>query len=278
MQLVIITGMSGAGKTVALQALEDAGYEAIDNLPLKFIPVLVSAEAAEERIAVSVDLRTRHFSAAKCEQLIQELIDIAGIKVTLIYLNSDNATLLRRYSETRRKHPMDDMNSVTESIEQERRRMQPLQEIADHIIDTANLKPADLRAAITQAVDATPDRLHITVMSFAYARGIPREADIVMDVRFLQNPHYIAELKPLTGREKAVQDYVKQDSSYAALWQSFIDLLAPLLPRYAQEGKHYLTIAFGCTGGQHRSVTLAETLYSWLQENGHDAHLTHREL
>lgn len=270
---VIVTGLSGAGLSSVLKNLEDLGFEIFDNFPLSHIQALVEETPAKKAIAIGVDSRTRGFTAGA-------LLDTArAIDATLLFITSDDTVLQKRFTHTRRRHPLAKAQPVMHGIQQERIALQPLIEKADLTIDTSALSVHDLRHILEGHFGAQKsDSLHISIVSFAYRHGLPREADIVMDVRFLRNPHWDPALKDKTGLDSKVGAYIEQDSEYAAFLERLQALIAPLLPRYIEEGKHYLTIAIGCTGGQHRSVFVTETLGKWLESLGYPIHKEHKEL
>jgi UPF0042 nucleotide-binding protein len=279
-QLLIVTGMSGAGKSAALGALEDLGYEVVDNLPLSLLPYLVSPDAVSQRpLAICVDARNRDFAGASLDERMKTLLSRTDIDVRLLYLDCDDIVLQQRFSQTRRRHPLAPDKTVAEGLEVERRIMAGLREHADQAIDTTDLNEHGLRRVIRQLF--TSDSAHgmiVSVVSFAYGKGIPRHADLVFDVRFLRNPYYEDSLQALTGQDPAVAAYIREDPDFGTFADRLKALLAPLLPRYRAEGKSYLTIALGCTGGRHRSVLLAGVLSDWLAEQGYPAEVRHREL
>lgn len=274
--LTIVTGLSGAGRTTALRALEDTGCDVIDNLPLDFLAV-VRDHAPSRALAVGMDARTRGFSAAALLQALPKLRQQSG-GLRVVYLECADDILLRRYTETRRRHPLAVDRAVIAGIARERELLAPLRAAADVVIDTTTLTPHDLRQRVTALTQQQPIGLHITLLSFAYREGLPRDADIVIDVRFLRNPHYDAVLRPQSGQQTAVQRYVMQDESWPLVTQQWLPLLQQLLPRYIAEGKSYLTIAVGCTGGKHRSVTVVEYLAQQLQAEGFKPAVLHRDL
>ncbi|MGE5505297.1 MAG: RNase adapter RapZ [Actinomycetota bacterium] len=278
-RLVIVTGMSGAGKTLALKALEDQGWEAVDNLPLSLLSSLVRpGDGVARPLAIGVDIRTRDFGVQPVLEAIDRLMAERHLDVRLLFLDCDDDVLCRRYTETRRRHPMAVDRPLLDGIRHERTLMSPLRSRAE-IIDTTALPPAEFKRVLAGRFGLETDRgLAVFVTSFAYRNGLPREADLVFDARFLANPHYVAELKPLTGRDPAVADYVAADPEFTGFLDSVQRLLVPLLPRFAAEGKSYLTIAVGCTGGRHRSVVIAERLAAWLRDQGSRVELRHREL
>lgn len=289
LRFILVTGMSGAGKSTALKALEDMGYEAVDNLPLSMLPALIgsrdggSSDPATERerkpLAIGVDIRTRDFGVDQLVRTLDSLVGHPDVDARLIFLDCEEDVLRRRYTETRRRHPMAADRPVTDGIRLERRVVLPLRDRADLVIDTSDLALNDLRQLLRGhfALDIE-NSFAVSVMSFSYRHGVPREADLVFDVRFLVNPHYDPDLRPLTGLDPAVQEHVAADPDFERFFASLTALLAPLLPRFRQEGKTYLTIAIGCTGGQHRSVYVADRLTSWLTEHGEQASVAHREL
>ena len=272
--VVLVTGLSGAGRSTALKILEDLGYEAIDNLPLDLLGSMAQESGP---IALGIDIRNRGFSATTLLDQIDRLG--AGGQTTLLFLDCDDEVLERRFTETRRPHPLAADRRVADGIAAERRLIAPLRERADLTVDTTGLNGAELRRLLSGHLGLGEDPgMKIFVTSFSYRGGLPREADLVFDARFLANPHYDPALRPLDGRDPRVADYVASDPAYAAFFEGLTAMLAPLLPRYEREGKSYLTIALGCTGGQHRSVAVAERLAAWFAGLGRPVELAHREL
>ena len=275
-RLVLVTGMSGAGRSVALKELEDLGFEAIDNIPLAMLDGM-DADPSGRPLAVGIDTRARDFAV---EGVLERMTGAAArFDIVPVFLHADEETLTRRYRETRRRHPMAPEDSPVAGIERERRLLEPLRRAADIVIDTSLLNVHDLRRLLRAHFTSDPQEgMSIFVTSFSFRLGLPREADLVFDMRFLSNPHYIEELRPLTGRDEEVGAHIAKDPDFASFLEGVGTLLRTLLPRYAKEGRAYLTIAVGCTGGRHRSVFTAEELARLLRDRGWRATLTHRDL
>lgn len=272
--LVIVTGLSGAGMSSALKAFEDIGYEVLDNCPLSLLdPLLAENTDSERPIAVGIDTRTRGFDPVAVADKAQAL------GASLLFLFCDAEILQRRFSETRRTHPLAGDRPVTDGIRSERHWLVPLQESADLVIDTSHFNIHDLRREIEGCfrLEARP-LLWVNLISFAYKRGLPREADIVMDVRFLRNPHWDETLRDLTGEDERIARYIGEDAAYHPFMQHFTSMMQHLLTRYVDEGKHYLTIAIGCTGGKHRSVHVAAALKNNLASNDMQITVQHRDI
>ncbi len=277
MRLVLITGMSGAGKSVALKTLEDAGFEAIDNLPLAYLPDIAASSARARNLAITVDIRSRDFSDTAFIKIVEKLKNKSDLTVSILFLDCDDEIIRRRYTETRRRHPLAVDRSVTDGIDHERSLLKNMRDFADLILDTSETDAADLRKIIAANYAADSRHFSLVITSFSFKRGVPREADMVFDVRFLKNPHYKPELKELTGFDQAVGEYIKTDSGYAEFSTRLQQFILPLLPRYLEEGKNYLTIAIGCTGGRHRSVFVAEELGKFLLGKSYAVTIRHRE-
>lgn len=282
-QLVVVTGLSGAGKSQAIDALEDLGYFCIDNLPVALIPTFVDLSASDEdarpRVAVVVDVR-EGARLSRFPAVYRALKARADVETTLVFLEADRDALVRRFSETRRPHPLGRGRSTAESVAEEQRRMAPIRKLADHVLDTTRLTVHDLRREMVKigggTAAATP--LAVTILSFAFKRGVPADADLVFDVRFLKNPHFVPALRPLTGRNSRVAKYVLGDPAAKRFMELTIAMMRFLLPQYVAEGKAYLTVAIGCTGGRHRSVALAEALGRALRRTrGIQLRVRHRE-
>jgi UPF0042 nucleotide-binding protein len=279
-RLVLITGMSGAGRSTSLKILEDMGYEAIDNLPLSFLPSMLQArEGIDAPLAVGIDVRTRDFDVPSLIAEIEGLANRDGLHVRLLFLDCDDDILARRYTETRRLHPLARDRRVIDGIVREREYLAPLRIDAHVVLDTSDLRASDLKRILQGHFGiATQGQLQVFVTSFSFRAGLPREADLVFDVRFLDNPFYVPELRYLDGRNQPVGAFIDRDASFEPFWNGLISLLGPLLPHYDREGKSYLTIAVGCTGGRHRSVYVAERLGAWLAGIGQNVVIGHRDL
>ncbi len=279
LRMVLVTGPSGAGRLTAVRALEDIGFEVIDNLPLSLMPRLLEGPPIDRPVALGIDVRNRDFSTNALIDLIDELSDRTALNVELLYLDCSADVLLRRYSETRRRHPMAPASTPLLGIEREFDLLGPIRARANVLIDTTDLSPHDLRAEIEHWFGSGASQgLAVSVQSFSYKRGIPRGVDMVLDCRFLRNPHWSEALRPLDGRDADVAAYVAEDMRFAEFFERVEALVQMLLPAHAEEGKAHLAIAFGCTGGQHRSVAVAEKLANALAASGWQVSIRHREL
>lgn len=278
-RIVLVTGPSGAGRSSALNVLEDAGYEAIDNLPLRLLSALLDSPGQARPLALGIDPRNRDFSTTEIADLLGRLASVPGIAPELLYLDCSVDVLLRRFSETRRRHPLAPDDRPSEGIMRELNMLEPLRARADVLIDTSDLNVHQLRAEVEHWFAAEGrHRLVVSVQSFSYKRGLPRSVDMVYDCRFLTNPYWIPTLRPLNGTDAAVQSHVASDPRFSAFCDQVAALSLLLLPAYRDEGKSYLSIAFGCTGGQHRSVVMAQTHALRLAEEGWQVSIRHREL
>ena len=280
LELVIITGMSGAGKTVAVQSFEDLGYFCIDNMPPTLLPTfweLVKESGKISRIALVIDLRSRDFFN-EVDSLIATLDNTQLVTTRIIFLDSSDSVLVSRYKETRRNHPLAPDGRVSDGIARERELLMDLRTRAQIIIDTSDISPSQLRERLIKDF-ATKDyqTFHVEVMSFGFKYGVPIDADIIWDVRFLPNPHYIPELRPQTGMDAPVYDYVMKQPETQAFYSKLIDVIEFCLPGYKKEGKSSVTIAIGCTGGKHRSVAIAERIANHLKTDNYAVNISHRD-
>ena len=269
MKLVIVTGMSGAGKTIALKMLEDIGFYCVDNLPIslvdKFVQ-LVSEGTSIEKAALGLDIRSGE-ELGNLDEILENWRR-SNVDVQVLFLDANDAVLIKRYKETRRTHPLAGAGRLENGIEKEREKLAFLKREADYIIDTSMLLTRELRKELEKIFlqDARYKNMYVTVLSFGFKYGIPEDADLVFDVRFLPNPYYDEHLRPLTGQVQAVRDYVMQGGTADAFLKKLYDMIDFLLPNYINEGKNQLVIAVGCTGGKHRSVTIARALYEHLED------------
>lgn len=280
LQLVIITGMSGAGKTVAMQSFEDMGYFCVDNMPPSLLPKfweLVKESGKLTKIALVIDLRSRAFFD-EILTAIGSMDNTSFITTKILFLEAEDAVLVSRYKETRRAHPLARDGRVMDGIRSERELLNEIKGRAQLVIDTSHLTPRQLREEIISNFKTEDTNLfRVEVISFGFKYGLPIDADVVMDVRFLPNPHYIDTLRPLNGLDKPVYDYVMQQPETEQFYRKFIDLLLYVLPGYKKEGKNNVTIAIGCTGGQHRSVALTERVGRQLIADDYKVNITHRD-
>jgi UPF0042 nucleotide-binding protein len=278
-RLVIVTGPSGAGRATALNALEDFGFEAIDNLPLTLIPRLLDGPTHQRDLALGVDPRNRDFSAQALMDLLADLEDNSAFLASALFLDASDDVLIRRFSETRRRHPNMSADTPQEGIASERELLAPIREQTEFLIDTSNMSPHDLRAELAQwFAPGGHAQLALSVQSFSYKRGLPRGVDMVFDCRFLRNPHWEETLRAMDGRAEEVSTFVQSDPRFPAFSKQVFEMVTSLLPAFSDEGKTYLTVAFGCTGGKHRSVALTEWLAKSLANKGLQVSKRHREL
>ena len=283
LQITIISGLSGSGKSTAMRALEDSGFYCIDNMPATLIPTFIElcqhSTRGLSKVAIVVDIRGKEF--LKDFQKVAQNLRSKGHKVTILFLESANDILIRRYSETRRSHPVEKERGIPlpEAVEEERGEMAFLREIADEVIDTSNLNVHQLRGIIMERLMTSPaKRMKVTLLSFGYSYGLPTEADIVMDVRLLPNPFFVRELRGLTGEDAKVKDYVLKQEETTTFLERFSEMIEYLIPLYEKEGKSYLTIAIGCTGGKHRSVVITAHLTAMLRQRGKEVTVRHRDI
>ena len=279
-KVLLVTGLSGAGLSTALKSLEDMGYKAIDNIPLALVDGLLKQKEGQGKpVALGIDTRTWDFTPQKFLKKLGELKKDKHLKAELVFINCQDNILQQRYTETRRMHPLAVDRPVSDGVILERQLMAPVRKVADHVIDTSDLKAHELRRLMAGYFELAGDPgLVIAVTSFGFRNGVPREADLVFDVRFLDNPHWDAKLRPMSGLDAPVAARIRADRSYKGFMKQLRALLEPLLPRYDHEGKNYLTIAVGCTGGRHRSVFVADELYRWLAKKGYNVAVRHRDL
>ena len=276
---VIITGLSGAGKSNAVKVFEDMGYFCVDNLPAPLIPKFAElcrqSDGKVSKIALVIDIRGDLF-LDELHHNLKELNDME-INYQIIFLEASDDVLIQRFKETRRYHPLNPQGTISEGIRLERQKLSELRGRADKIIDTSRLKASELRQELRTQWAEFSDTLSISIITFGYKHGIPIDTDLLMDVRFIPNPFYIPELRPLTGRDPAVQDYVFRSVECQEFLQKYMDLLKFLLPNYSKEGKTHLTIGIGCTGGQHRSIALGIKIGQLLQQEGYAVNVKHRD-
>lgn len=283
MRLLILTGMSGAGKSTALKMLEDMGYYCVDNLPIQLLKSFVDLSDRQEfkrqRVVVGIDIRSGE-TLSLLSDILSEL-EQDGKKVDVLFMDAEEDVLVNRYKETRRTHPLSQSERIYTGIEKERQAMQFLKERADYIIDTSHLLPRDLKGELEKIFveDKNYESLFVTIMSFGFKYGIPADADLVFDVRFLPNPYYVGELRPKTGNDREIQQFVMRHPQAHVFLNKLEDMIRFLIPNYISEGKNRLVIAIGCTGGKHRSVTLANELYQRLsQDEGYGLKIEHRDI
>ncbi len=275
--VILVTGLSGAGKSTALDAFEDLGFEVVDNLPLSLLDPLLAAPR-ETPLAVGIDARTRAFDPAAVLARVARAA-ASGRPIRILFLDCAGEELQTRFSETRRRHPLARDRAVADGIALERELLADLRRHADMLIDTTDRGPNELRAFIVERFGKPGSRdLTITVLSFGYARGLPRDADLVLDMRFLRNPHWVPDLRPRTGQDAEVAAHVQADPAWAQHVEPLLERIVALLPAYRREGRSYLTIAFGCTGGRHRSVAAAEALARRLAAEGWTSSVLHRDI
>ena len=279
-RIILVTGVSGAGRSTALKIFEDLGYEAVDNLPLTLLEAVgLGGQAGRPPLAVGIDIRTRDFGVESVISGLDRLLASGKVSVTLLFLDCEDEVLVRRFTETRRRHPLAAGRPGADGLRLERRMLADLRERSDLLIDTTRLSPGALKDEISRRFAiGHQSGLALLITSFSYRYGLPREADLVFDARFLANPHYDPALRDMTGQDSLVGEFIARDEDFATFMDGLGSMLSVLLPRYEKEGKSYLTVAVGCTGGRHRSVYVAETLGKMLESNGRRVHLTHRDI
>lgn len=283
-RILLVTGMSGAGKSTVLNTLEDMGWEVVDNLPFQLLDRLLATEAPagisnERPLALGIDSRTRGFGAQAIIDRVKSMNERRENNISVLFMDCSGAELERRYSETRRRHPLALDRPAADGIARERELVAPLRQWAAHVVDTTSSTTNDLKQEIrTRFSDWGNAGMSLAILSFGFSRGLPRNADLVFDMRFLQNPYWVEDLRHLTGRDALVSDYVRSDPAYEDAVSRIEGLLLSLLPRYKAEGKAYVTIAFGCTGGRHRSVHVADRVAAHLASAGFAPTLSHRDV
>jgi len=276
-RLLLVTGMSGAGKSTVLKTLEDMGWDTVDNLPADLLEPFVHGRGQRRTrpVAVAMDARSRGFDAAKLPNLIRS---IEGVEPEILYLDCSGGELIRRYDETRRRHPLAPDRPAEDGIARERRVTAPMRSAADSVLDTTDLSPAELGDELRRRYGGDADQPVLTIASFGFARGISRTADLVFDLRFLPNPHWVEELRPLTGEDAPVREYLAREPAWGETMSQIQSLLIDWIPRYWAAGKSYVTVAFGCTGGRHRSVAAAVEMAERLRGAGFAPNVRHRDL
>jgi UPF0042 nucleotide-binding protein len=283
-QFIVITGLSGSGKGTFLRALEDRGFYCVDNLPLsllnKFYDLILKSEGEYTKAAVVIDVREGGANLQDFPAILAEIRKQPGVATSVWFLEASDAVLIRRFSETRRPHPLDPNQPVLDSIGRERDLLMPIRALADHIMDTSQFTIHELRKHIVQLFEeqGTPGHLLVSVVSFGFKFGVPIDSDLVFDVRFLPNPHFVSDLKPLTGSDAAVIDYMNSHEATAEFINRLNNFVDFLLPQYEKEGKSYVTISIGCTGGRHRSVMIANALARHVQSLKYRAKVSHRDV
>lgn len=278
--VLLITGMSGSGRSFALKALEDIGYETIDNLPLSFLqPVVSTYNKDSHPLAIAIDVRTRDFSSDKFLKELEKLTQAPQLKAQLIFFDCDDEILTRRYNESRRVHPLAQERPVLDGIHLERQLMAAIRDHADHVIDTSLTSTLDLKGQIKRIFLLEKERkISIFITSFSFRHGLPRDADMVFDARLLKNPFYIEKLRLLSGEDEKVAAFIREDPVFSSFVNSLKAIISSSLPCFEEQSRGYLTIAVGCTGGQHRSVYIAKVLAEWLQNTKNQVKLRHRDL
>ena len=275
-RLLLVTGMSGAGKSAVLDALEDMGWECVDNLPMALLDSFVAEVRRSRRpIAVGMDVRSGGFDPAKAADALGK---VAGVDPEILYLDCSASELMRRYDKTRRRHPLAEDRPAEDGIARERSLTAPLREAADSVLDTTDLSPVELRDELRRRFGSDGEQPVITLVSFGFSKGISRTADLVFDMRFLDNPHWVDGLRPLTGADQPVRDYIAKDPAWARSMDRVEALLTEWIPSYWAAGKNYLTVGFGCTGGRHRSVAAAVEMAERLAAKGFSPNVRHRDL
>ena len=279
-KLVLLTGASGSGLSTAMQALEDSGFMAVDNMPLALIDQLVAlvVETEERSLAIALDARTTGFSQQAVARLAENLRNKFGDRLSVVHLSASHDDLLRRFNATRRQHPLAETMPLADAVATDAHDMAELAPLADLHLDTSGMKPAEMRPQLLAALDPEADfRTRVRVVSFSYRRRMPEHTDMMLDMRFANNPHWNTDLRDFTGLDKEVEDFLNADTALQEVMDNFRSMLSVMLKRMEDEGRPLLNLAFGCTGGRHRSVWAAESIGKWLRERGHYVTITHRE-
>lgn len=278
-RILLVTGLSGAGKSTVLQVLEDIGWEAIDNFPVRLLGGLVGGDSETGQLAIGFDSRTRGFAPLEIIEMCKQLVARGGVELTSVFIDCSGSELERRYNETRRPHPMAKGRPVDDGIRAERELLEPLRQWADIVIETSNFATNQLQQEVReQFASSAESEMTVTVSSFGFARGMPPLADLLFDMRFVDNPHWVEDLRDKTGLDQEVGEHIEGDPAFAAAFNKIVDLLLELLPHYVAQGRSYLNIAFGCTGGRHRSVYSAERAAQALRDAGFSPTVLHRNL
>ena len=280
-KLVLLTGASGSGLSTAMKALEDSGFMAVDNMPLALIDQLVAlvVETEERSLAIALDARTTGFSTQAVARLAENLRNKFAERLSVVHLSASHDDLLRRFNATRRQHPLSDTMPLTDAVAKDTHDMAGLASLADLHLDTSGMKPAEMRSQLLAALDQAADfRTRVRVVSFSYRRRMPEHTDMMLDMRFANNPHWNAELREFTGLDREIEDFLRADKALQDVMDNFRSMLSAMLKRMKEEGRPLLNLAFGCTGGRHRSVWAAESVGKWLREQGHHVTITHREI
>ena len=279
MNVVLVTGPSGAGRSTAINALEDLGYEPIDNLPISLLSRVADSAIMQKPLAIGIDIRNRDFSTHGVMDILEELSRREGLNTELLYLTCDAKVLQLRYSETRRRHPLAPAETPTIGIAREFDLLSPIKSRADILIDTSDMSPHDLRSEIAKwFATGKSQKLAVSLQSFSYKRGLPRSVDTLFDCRFLRNPYWEKGLRSHSGKSTLVKAYIQDDKRFEIFFAKTLDLIKYLLPAYVEEGKNHFSIGFGCTGGRHRSVTMVEILSEALVKEGWQVSVRHREM
>jgi UPF0042 nucleotide-binding protein len=278
-RVILVTGMSGAGRNFTLKTLEDIGYETVDNLPLSFLSLIINPDSPLlHPLAIGIDVRTRDFSTTQFLEQIKTLGQRDNVQLEIVFCDCDDDVLARRYTESRRKHPLSSERPALDGIRAERMILKPILPVVTYTLDTTYLSITETRQILRHqfSLERNPQTF-IQIVSFGFKHGMPRESDMVLDVRFLKNPYYDEQLRPFSGEDLPVAQFIENDPLIKPFIDQIKSTLSLMLPRFDEEGRSYFTLAFGCTGGQHRSVYCAQTVYNWLKHSRHQMDLRHRD-